>query len=641
MASKISFRRWPVRLTIAILILGATGPTAHAEMIHEFTSDIQVHSDGHLIVTDTIIVTASHYRIKRGIYRDFSTRYKTPAGKTKRVMFKVLEVLRNGNPEPYHIERTREGKRIYIGTKGRFVERGRHTYTITYSTNAQIGFFADYDELYWNVTGGDWEFMIEQATVTVSLPHGTQILSSEGYTGRFGEQGQDYWLAPVEDSQITLGTARPLLPGEGFTIAISWPKGIVLPAGLGTRLSALLEEFSGISLALVGIMLLLAYYGWAWTRVGRDLAPGTTIPLFEPPEGLSPAAIRFLSRMKFDHTAFTAAILSLAVKGMLTIEEEKGQFSLKKQDPMPYPALTWGEKRILKELFQFYRTVIPLNKDQYLPIGSAIDGLEEELKQEFEVFYFMRNRNYLIPGLLISVCTLVALLAFSPDFLKNIFLSLWAAGWVGSFYNLGLHCWRSWRGVQRQRQRTFFTALGKSLGLLVLTATGITSLIFLARSFTPAGVLIVLVVTGVNLLFYFLLKAPTAEGRQLMDEIEGFKLYLSVAEKERLLMYNPPHRTPELFERLLPYALALGVAHKWSAQFESVMTQAAEQNNYQPLWYHGESFGLHNFAAFTTAVGSSLGSAISASSIDPGSASGSLGGGFAGGGGGGGGGGGW
>jgi uncharacterized membrane protein YgcG len=641
MTGPAKHRWWWIWLIAWGALMGTTTPAIRAEVIHDFSSQVQVHPDGHLIVTETIAVTALHFKIKRGIYRDFPTRYETLQGKTMRVSFKVLEVLRDGHPEPYHLRRIKDGRRLYIGQKNRLVKRGRHTYTITYSTDRQIGFFDDYDELYWNVTGNGWDFTIQSARIAISLPPDTQILSSEAYTGRLGAQGQDFWLEPAEFGQISLGTTRPLHPGEGFTIAISWPKGVVAPPDTRQRLVALASDNPGLVLALTGIILLIGYYLWAWSHVGRDPAKGTVIPRFEPPANLSPAGMRFLTRMKFDHTAFTAAILSLAVKGVLTIEEEKGLYILKKLDPIPYPPLSSGEKKILEELFGGYRTTLPLEKEQYLPIGSAMDALEQELKMEFEVFYFYRNRNYLIPGMIISIGILVALLGFSHDSVRNIALSIWGAGWLATAHTLGRRCLRSWRGVRRQRIQTFFSAMGRTLAFLAYAATGITSLILLTQSATWSGTLVVVTVTGVNLLFYWLLHAPTTEGRQLMDEIAGFKQFLSVAEKDRLEVLNPPQKTPELFERMLPFALALGVEHKWSAQFRSVLFDAAKKKTYQPVWYHGQSFTPQTFASFTAAVGSSLATAISASAMAPGSSSGTMGGGFSGGGGGGGGGGGW
>ena len=156
-------------------------------------------------------------------------------------------------------------------------------------------------------------------------------------------------------------------------------------------------------------------------------------------------------------------------------------------------------------------------------------------------------------------------------------------------------------------------------------------------------VLIILGITiFVNALFYHLLKAPTLVGRKIMDGIEGFKMYLSTAEKDRLNLLNPPDRTPELFEKYLPYAFALDVDQEWAEQFSDVLSRVTvtEQSNAHQ-WYSGSSAGPFRSASFTSGLGSALTSAISSASSAPGSSSGGGGGGSSGGGGGGGGGGGW
>jgi uncharacterized membrane protein len=131
----------------------------------------------------------------------------------------------------------------------------------------------------------------------------------------------------------------------------------------------------------------------------------------------------------------------------------------------------------------------------------------------------------------------------------------------------------------------------------------------------------------------------------LMDQLDGFADYLSVAEKDRMNFHNPPQRTPELFERFLPYALALGVEQAWSEQFADVLAEAGRgeagrRSGYHPRWYHGDGFD-GDFGRFASDLGSGFTGAIAAAATAPGSSSGSGGGGSSGGGGGGGGGGGW
>jgi len=143
-----------------------------------------------------------------------------------------------------------------------------------------------------------------------------------------------------------------------------------------------------------------------------------------------------------------------------------------------------------------------------------------------------------------------------------------------------------------------------------------------------------------HFLFGYLMKAPTTRGRQMLDQLDGFELYLNVAEQKDLELAHPPKKTPELFERFLPYAIALGVENEWGKQFVDVFRSlgAGDVDSYQPRWYFG-SGSVGNVARFSQDLGKGLTSAVSAAATPPGSSSG--GGGFSGGGGGGGGGGGW
>jgi uncharacterized membrane protein len=157
--------------------------------------------------------------------------------------------------------------------------------------------------------------------------------------------------------------------------------------------------------------------------------------------------------------------------------------------------------------------------------------------------------------------------------------------------------------------------------------------------------LIIMALISTNALFHHLLKAPTRAGRQLLDRIDGFKMFLSAVDGPRLSTVAPPNKTPELFERFLPYALALGVEHAWGEQFSQVLAASAGGTGgaaatYSPSWYSGAVFASSP-EAFSSSFSNSFSSAVSASSSPPGSSSGGGGGGSSGGGGGGGGGGGW
>jgi uncharacterized membrane protein len=144
-----------------------------------------------------------------------------------------------------------------------------------------------------------------------------------------------------------------------------------------------------------------------------------------------------------------------------------------------------------------------------------------------------------------------------------------------------------------------------------------------------------------NVTFYHLLEAPTLKGRGVMDRLDGFRAFLTATEEDRLDRMNPPDRTPELFERFLPHAIALGLQNRWAEQFTHVLTPAVIAAGGTTMgWYDGGGGSL-DASTFASSLGSSLSSTLSSSSSPPGGSGGGGGGGSSGGGGGGGGGGGW
>jgi uncharacterized membrane protein YgcG len=157
------------------------------------------------------------------------------------------------------------------------------------------------------------------------------------------------------------------------------------------------------------------------------------------------------------------------------------------------------------------------------------------------------------------------------------------------------------------------------------------------------------VLASFTLLAFGWLQAPSVHGRRVMDQIDGFREYLGVAEEERLEYLHPPDKTPELFERFLPYAVALDVENTWAKRFAGVLAAAAAAGaaaGAASSWYSGNQDIAGDPVSFTDRIGSELSDTIASSSTAPGSSSGSDsggggGGGSSGGGGGGGGGSGW
>ena len=625
--------RWLLALG---LLLGLTLAASADERILDFDSHIQVRRDASLAVTETIRVVAGGDQIKRGIYRDFPIKYTNDLGLRVRVGFQVTDVRRDGQPEPYHLENQSNGIRVYIGQSEVLLRPGTYTYRISYVTTGQLGFFKDYDELYWNVTGNGWIFPIERVRATVELPPGAGAFNQVAYTGPQGEQGRDYAIGRSTIGNTQFATTRRLGAYEGLTIALAWQKGVVEAPTAGSQRIAVLRDNPAVVVAAVGLILAFAYYLVAWWRVGRDPPRGTIFPLFHPPEGFSPAAVRYLMRMDFDQKAFAAAVVDMAVKGWLTIEDERGSYSLTRGSGRTEP-LTADERAAFEKLFAAGGT-LELKNVNHKRIKDAIAALKSQLALGFEKIYFLRNARWLIPGLTLTGLTLLGAVAFAPDLVAALFMAVWLSGWTVGCYFLasqviGLWHNRAWAGAVFSSLFAVPFLAGEGFGLFMFgTAVSI-----------PAAVLLI-VLAFLGALFHWLLRAPTLRGRQVMDAIEGFKLYLSVAEQDRLEALNPPELTPSLFEKYLPYAMALDVETAWSAKFEAALEAAGQRvadGGYSPAWYSGTAWHSHGVGGFAGSLGGAFAGAIAASSSAPGSSSGSGGGGSSGGGGGGGGGGGW
>jgi uncharacterized membrane protein YgcG len=467
----------------------------------------------------------------------------------------------------------------------------------------------------------------------------------DAYTGPQGSVDTAFNKSADPSGIASFATTRVLGPGEGLTIVVSWPKGFVSEPTREMKIHYFLRDNLGTIVGWVGFRFLLLYYFAAWIFVGRDPARGIIMPRYEPPRGLSPAAVRFLNRMGFDDKTFAAAVINMAVKRCLRIIEMDGDYTLNKTSE-DKSQLSTEEKFAANTLFSS-RSHIDLKSTNHTTISAAIEGLKASLKLSMEKVYFFANRRYLLPGLMLSVLNLVAVDLSQPGESKWIatFMSVWLLGWsVGVFFLLS-QVINLWKGV-RSAGRIKFGALGGALFLtafsLPFLAGEIAGIYFLGSATSVAVILILLAMAFVNYLFHYLMKAPTHAGRRLMDEIDGFKMFLAATEKDRLNVLTPVNKTPALFEKYLPYALALGVEQEWSEQFSDVLAKAGtQQAAYAPAWYSGSGWRDLGASGFASSLGSSFSGAVSSSSTAPGSSSGGGGGGSSGGGGGGGGGGGW
>jgi hypothetical protein len=364
---------------------GAAPATAQSKRILNFKSVGVVHPDASMTVTEDIMVKATKRERIYSIVRDFPTTYRDRRGRTVTVGFELKEVLRDGDSVPYSTERAANGVKIEI----EYPPPGVYNYTIKYHVDQALGFFQDFDQLFWNVTGNGWTFPIDRAQAVIQLPPGAKILRSAAYTGNNEERALDVTVKPG-DRDIVFTTTRGLAPKEGLTIAVALPKGVVHEPSVQKKVWFFLRyKLDEMTVGFVCLSLLLGFYLWTWRRVGRDPAPGTIIPLFSPPRGLSPAAVRFVSRMGFDDKTFAVALVDMAVKGAVQIQEDGRDYTLVRRDALQAP-LSRGEQLIAARLF-IGGGSIKLVNENHTRIKSAIDALKKNLNTELEKIYVATN----------------------------------------------------------------------------------------------------------------------------------------------------------------------------------------------------------------------------------------------------------
>ncbi|MFT7207208.1 MAG: hypothetical protein ACI9JU_001968, partial [Pseudohongiellaceae bacterium] len=378
------------------------------EHIISYHSDIDIDVDGSMMVTEALRVHAEGVNIQRGIFRDFPTDYRDRLGNHYLVAFDVLGVTRDGISEPWRMERLSNGVRVYIGDENVLLQPGDYSYLIRYRTDRQIGFFDDHDELYWNVTGNGWGFSILSASATVNLPSSVAAvnMSIAAFTGYEGINGQNY-TGSVQGGSAAFSTTQTLAPREGLTLVVTWPKGLIPEPTTLQKAGYLLFDNRGLLLMLLALLLSCAYLYKSWSRVGRDPDAAIVFPQYEPPRGYSPASTRYIMNMTYDETAFSAAIINLAVKGYLTIEKTSEEYSLMKTESDV--SLAPGEQVLFASLFKKTdKLVLVHDTENILTISKAKRSHSKALENDYNKIYFNLNSALLLPSFIGSLIVFIA-----------------------------------------------------------------------------------------------------------------------------------------------------------------------------------------------------------------------------------------
>lgn len=546
------------------------------ERILHFHSDVRIQKDCSVRITERIVANVTGDEFKRGIFRDIPLVYDKNGG-SYQVLLNLDGVKRDGREESYKTDRLSNGIRIYVGKEDVFLNRGVHIFEISYVVENVLLFYDDHDEFYWNVNGNGWDFSTDSISATIYYPKGAKYLKHDGFTGEYGSSEREFRIEKSENSITYIGLSE-LYSNQCLTVAVGWDKGHLSYPTFLDKMLFFIRTYAIWFFGFLGILIGLSFNFIMWRKYGVDPKPGTIVPRFYPPEGLSPAECAYLDNEgRETDTMFGSMLLILAAKGWIEITRKSGETYVVTVSKGEQIKLTRIEKGFYSKLM--VKDVVYIIKDKYnARLSLASDSLAFNIDAKQTGTYYVRNsflktRQYIFPAITLLLCLL-------------------------AMFKLG------------------------GSGFVVVLAVGVHLLI--------------------NWFFGRLYEQPTKKGRQVMDEIQGFKMYMKYTNKDQIKLMNPPSMEFKHFEENLSYAVALGVAKEWAGQFDQEILQQANSGGMP--YMHGIVF-MH-FGHFSS-FGSEISTAVSSAQTPPSASSGGGGGfsggggGFSGGGFGGGGGGGW
>lgn len=592
------------------------------ESILRFDALMSVEATGKINIKEEIVYDFSDSEERHGIFRNIPKTYQSGKERYKLPIENISVVDGVGEEVPFTVSQRRAEYEIKIGDPNQEVS-GVHEYVLSYDVSGIVTPHDTFDEIYWNVTGNGWDVAIASASASILLPKEIDDgqLKVHCYAGRVGSKGAcDNATTSIEAGRTKITyTETNLSSNQGLTVAVGFPKGVVLNT---EREQAGFSSSTILKIVIAGVVSLVGFVWWAishWWKHGRDpKGRGVIVRQYEPPANMMPAEVGFIVDERIDNRDITAELVYLAERGFMHIlATPKAGF------------LAYGYNYYLLKLKEADDSLRVYQRNIFSALFSGSNPLShkkvEKLKKSIK-----SNKK-----IVTDKDVLVEMVSQSTSVVSISELSKHSGS--SSFYQ---KLQRSKGDLAQQMVDSGFLAESPSrvaLRYSLLIFAGVALIIFSIHLFSGiyATLLALGIVFGAVLVIFGLILSKTmvvktSEGVAAREHALGLKEYLSIAEKDRLEFHFNPRNNPQLFEQLLPFAIALGVEKLWARELDDIQIN--------PDWYSdagAQSFTVSSFnssfSGFNTATAASYSASSSASS----------GGGFSGGGAGGGGGGSW
>jgi uncharacterized membrane protein len=500
----------------------AASASARELKIEKFSAEVFVQQDATLDVTETIEV--NFIGAWHGLYRTIPVEYVTPQGFNYSLFVKFMGAT-DAAGQPLKVESSRQGHylkwKIYVDD-ATDVDRTIHLH---YQVRNGLKFFEDHDELYWNVTGDEWDVPVGDASAQIMLPPGVTNVRTNEFTGSYRSRGQDAEVTTSENT-VEASMTRPLSFHEGLTIVVGWDKGFVKEPGT----SDLIDQFLASNWPIFLPIPVFLFMFWLWSTRGRDPRVGPVAVQYAPPEGMSPAEAGTLVDEQAAMRDITATIVDLAVRGYIVIEEKEKSGMMGLVHNKDY---VFHLKKSAKEWTGLK------SHELVLLAGIFSNGAQTDVELSSLQNQFYKN----LPSIKSSIFDALmehGYFQHRPDYVRS--------GYITGGVAFGV---------------LFFLA-----GNWLSQRTGVA-----VAPFLVAAILSSATIVG----FGWFMPARTADGAKALAGVLGFEDFLTHVESDHM---NRISQTPETFEKFLPYAMALGVEKKWVGAFQNIYSQP-------PSWYQG------------------------------------------------------
>jgi uncharacterized membrane protein len=519
-------------LVLLLLVLVACPAWGRTYKVSNFESTVHVDEQGAVLVSEKI--TFVFNGLFQGVYRIIPIDYPGPQGSNYSLFLKINSITdENGTALKYEKSTSKGFLKLTIYVPG--ANNATRTVNIEYSVANATKFFDDHDEFYWSVTGNDWAVPIDKASAEVVFPDATNgALRVQAFQGLYGSSQRAE--SSVEGSTASASAAHLPMRG-GLTIDVYIPKDLLRQPSALTKAGWFIRSNPILSLPLWAFAVMFTL----WWFKGRDPDPGMSVaPMYQPPENMGPAEVGTLIDENVAPRDITSVLVDLAVRGYVKIVEVDHQGLILHSKDYQFQLLK--DRTDWTSLTDYERAML----DRIFAGGQAAT-LSELRNHFYTVLPMMKDE-------IIGALKQKGMYTVDPESAH--------AYWVlGTILVVAPYIGLQWAG---------WADFMNSIGLTIVCSIVAALIIFL---------------------FGRQLTACSLKGAKTRVQILGFQEFMNRVDADRL-----KRLPPDTFERFLPYAMALGVEHRWAKNFEGIV-----QN--PPSWYQGAYPGTFNSIFLINSLG--------------------------------------